>query len=158
MPTTPTYGLRYPGPDEEPNGPTQIQNLAEDTEGALSTLIPDSGLLATLSVTPSTGFSLGTNLHRVIGKKMYLLLEFVRTGADLGPSAGSWNITDTTLGTINDAAKRPVMDNYPIFRATLTSGAAQVNASGSVRITDMHTDSEVRTNDSVYVYTHYPIP
>jgi hypothetical protein len=42
MPTTPTYGLRYPSLADAPNGPDAVQDLAEDVESTLSTLAPIS--------------------------------------------------------------------------------------------------------------------
>jgi hypothetical protein len=38
MPTTPNFALRYPALSDSPNGPTQIANLALDTDTALTGL------------------------------------------------------------------------------------------------------------------------
>lgn len=40
MGTTPRFGLDYPERTDEPNGPQQIRNLAEDVEGRLSRAFP----------------------------------------------------------------------------------------------------------------------
>lgn len=51
---TPTYGLRYPDGADIPNGPLQLQNLAEDVEDTLG-----DGLTAWLSYTPAWTGSTG---------------------------------------------------------------------------------------------------
>lgn len=38
MPLTPDYGLPYPAPNDAPNGPAAVENLARATEGGLHTV------------------------------------------------------------------------------------------------------------------------
>lgn len=44
MPTTPTYGLRYPSLADAPNGPDAVQDLAEDVEATLGSIAPVSAV------------------------------------------------------------------------------------------------------------------
>lgn len=73
MPATPTYGLTYPDYAEDPDGPAQIQQLAEDVETALdgktdvghAHAISDvTGLTAALDGKSSTGHSHATLPNR----------------------------------------------------------------------------------------------
>lgn len=163
MPVTPDHGLSYPGPDDLPDGPGQIKQLALDTEAALQVLIPDTGVKTDLDVTASTNWTISAKQYRIIGKKMYLRLQIVYSGANItadgtGTGQAPGNIPDTVIATINDATKRPTIAAFGLYRSTVTSGASQIAADGRVSAVDAHTTSQIRTNDTVNVSMAYPIP
>lgn len=159
MANTPTYGWPYPGPDDGPDGPEQIEALALAIEGTLSTLVPNSGVLTSLAVTVGTDWSILTNEHQVIGKEMFLHLWLERTGVAV-TQTGAGNIAgDPVVATINDAAKRPVFDCFGNFRASVTDGAFQITASdGVIKIASMHTGATIATNATIQIYQSFPIP
>lgn len=163
MPTTPLYGLRYPGPGEIPNGRVQVQNLATDLDNTLGTLVPDTGVLTNLALTPATSWTVSINQHRIIGKTMFLSLQIDWGGAEIvamgAGDAYPGNLPDTPVVTITDATKRPSFDAYGVYRANVTSGALQVNAAnGIISIVDAHTSGKIRVGDFIRVYAYYPIP
>ena len=162
MPSTPDHGLHYPGPDDLPDGPTQMGNLATDTEAALQALVPDSGVKANLSVTPEPDWDVAVAQYRTIGKKMELHLQLIYSGtgitANIATDPNPGNIPDTTIATIADAAHRPVMQAFGCFRCSVTSGSVQLNVDGPVRIIDAHTASTIGNGDSLHIHAVYPIP
>ncbi|MBO0826200.1 MAG: hypothetical protein J2P24_00320 [Streptosporangiales bacterium] len=163
MPVTPDHDLTYPNPDDAPNGPRQVQQLALDVDQALTGLLVDTGVQAGLDVTPAAGWQVTARQYRLIGKKMYLRLETQRTGANItadttGAGNAPGNIADTVIATINDVQLRPAFDTYGLFRGSITSGSCQVGADGRVWIVDMHSNSSIRTNDTVNISMPYPIP
>lgn len=162
MPSTPDHGLRYPSPDEKPNGPVQLRDLALDIETALTALLADSGVVTTLHVTPADDWELLNNQSRTVGKTMEVHLRFGYNGATSitanGPSEDPGNVPDTTMGTIDDVTKRPVMQAFAHYRCSVTGGSANVNVDGRVRLADAHTSSTIDPGDSVNVVAKYPIP
>lgn len=160
MPSTPVFNLPYPAPDETPNGPEDIQALALAFETALANLVPNSGVLTNLAVTPGAGWSTLVNEHHVIGKKMWLHLQMQRTGANVVTGSNPGNIEgDPLVATITNAARRPTMDCFGAFRGSVTSGSVQLTAAlGEIKIADMHTNSVIATSDTVQVYFAYAIP
>lgn len=161
MPSTPTYGIYYPGPDDAPDGPGEIQQTAETTETALGGLLPDSGVLTSLDLTPGTGWAVDIKEHRTLGKKMFLHLQFSRSGSAINADTGNPGniIGDPVLGTINDVTHRPVMDWFGLGRSNVTSGAVQINAAdGQVKIVDIHSGSSIITGQIVQLAASYMIP
>lgn len=162
MPATPDHGLRYPGPDDLPNAPLQIRQLAEDADAALTALVPDSGISTGIDVDPEDGWAVSTVTYRTIGKKLYLWLQVERTGGTITANNGSdthpGNIADTTIAKINDATKRPTIAAFGEFRCATTGGSCQVNTNGEVRIVDAHTASTITNGDNVNIVITYPIP
>lgn len=85
MPTTPTYGFRYPGTGDLPNGPQQIQNLAEDVEDELE------GTWANLTLyTGFVSFGAGYTVpsYRVFAGVVHLRGMVKRSVSDLAVGTG----------------------------------------------------------------------
>lgn len=72
MPTTPKYGLRYPGASDPPNGPLQLQQLATDVEGisALSyaLYVPSAAQSLPTAATTNLLMSTGTITSPVVSR------------------------------------------------------------------------------------------
>lgn len=161
MLSTTDHDLHYPGPDDFPNAPKQIEQLAEDTEAALAALIQDSGVRTDISVTPESGWAVAAKSYRTVGKTMELRLSITRNAGDItavGSGSTPGNIADMTIATIGDATKRPTMDTFGEFRAAITGGSCQVNSDGGVVIADAHAGSTIREGDAVTIHATYPIP
>lgn len=164
MGTTTLYGLRYPELTDRPVGDEQMLALAEDTESALRNLVPDSGTQTDTPFTPAAGWSVLIKGHRLIGKEMTLRLMVRRDGTAITASAAG-NITGEPLvGTITNAALRPSMNVYGMFRASLTSGGFSFSTTGAINLNDAHSGSSIAAPDSdggshtVQIYAEYPIP
>lgn len=72
MPTTPKYGLRYPGASDPPNGPLQLQQLATDVE-AISALsyalyVPSAAQSLPTGATTNLLMSTGTITSPVVSR------------------------------------------------------------------------------------------
>ncbi|MBO0826199.1 MAG: hypothetical protein J2P24_00315 [Streptosporangiales bacterium] len=164
METTTGHNLRYPDLSDPPDLASQLHNLADDVEAAFAGIAPDSGVVTNgITVTPATGFTVTKVQHRTIGKKMWLGLTLSRSGAALTTSlitdTNPGNLADTLAATIADAAHRPMIDWYGIFRTSFTSGACQISAAnGNVTILDMHDGSSISTGDNLFFYAPYTIP
>lgn len=107
--STPTYAYPYPLNTDAPDGPAQIQALADRMEVQTTRLddaIDDSGLLTNMGITAATGFSVSDKAHRIIGKMLFGRVQFTRTGGTLSfGTAGE--LADTPLGTIDSSALWP---------------------------------------------------
>lgn len=158
MGTTPVHNIPYPDDDDDTDVPEDFQATAEAVDTALTNLVPNTGVLTNLAITAGTGWTLASREHVIDGRIMFMHATFTRSGAQIDAS-DEGNITDTTLGTIDNAADRPAMDVYGTGRASLTSGAAQCSAAaGVIRLTDMHSTSRIETAHEVNVYFVWPLP
>lgn len=160
MPVTPIYGLAYPDADDLGGDfPAVLADLAADVDAALGLVVPDSGVLTNLGLTPATGWNLLLNQHRTIGKILHFQFRFTRTGAAIVATSTS-NITDSLCGTITTAAKRPAMPNWVgMFRTNDTGGGALINGpTGNITITSAHTSSDIATGDNVIIAGSYTYP
>lgn len=155
---TPNHNLPIPDDSDDPDGPGDIGALALATEDALDALIPNSGIQTNLDITAGTNWAVTVKQHVIDGRVMFVRIQFTYSGAQIDAS-DEGNISDVTIGTINDAAKRPAIDAYGTFRASLTSGAVQCSAAaGVIRITDMHSTSRIEPAHTVDVYFAWPLP
>lgn len=168
---TPNHELPYPNGSEPPRGDLQLEALAEATERALDSLVPDTGtrVPAPDEVTAGTGWELITKEYRAVGRRCTLHLQLKRTGAQIvgagtAPNT-SYNISgDPTVATIVRGDIRPVILVDGLFRGNLTSGSFAINpANGIISIYDFHYRSDIDAPSadgdyhSIQVYAFYPI-
>lgn len=177
MPETQQYGFVYETPQTKPgitltgdsDGSAAI--LAEQVEGviasidtrvaanegavsALQTATPtDTGWIS-LSVTAESGFEVNSAVYRRWGPVTGVSIELLRTGSDIQAiSAG--NIPDTDMCVINTVAARPDQPFTVIGRCFITSGNVDIETSGVVQLTDLHSNSALRTDDTIRINAVY---
>lgn len=163
MKTTPKYGLRYPERGDTDDLSTQLHNLGDDVGAAMNALLPDSGVVANgIAVSPASGWSLLATTHRTIGVKMFVLLQFTRTGAaitaDATGGSNPGNIADSIAGTITDTTRRPSINWDGLYRAGTTSGSVTIDTGGVITLRDAHAGSSISTGDVINIYAPYTIP
>lgn len=177
MPMTPTYGFEYETPMTKPgitltgdsDGSAPI--LAEQVEVALagvdarlaaaegdisvleSASASDTGWLP-LTVAAAGGYSVTTNLYRLWGPMVSVVIVLTRTGGNF-PANSAGNVTDTTLCTINTVEARTTQQTYCPIQCSVTSGTAVLNTIGTVVIADMHSNSIISTDDVVRISHTY---
>ena len=178
MPETATYGFEYETPQSKPgitltgdqDGSAPI--LAEQVDSVLSGL--DSRLTAaegaitvlqsgspsdtgwqTLNVAAGSGFTVLESIYRHWGPVVSIRLQLERIGADITANS-SGNVTgDPTVCTISTASARPDRQRLVIARCFITSGSAQIGTTGVVAITDLHSNSSLRTGDDIRITDTY---
>ena len=128
MPTTTNYGLRYPGSNDAPNGPQQIQNLATDVD----TQVKNALTVQTGAVPPLGGFasysSTGTDYDTASydlfpGGLVVLRGMFRRTGATF-----QVNVNDLNYFATLPAAIRPNRNITGVGYIGIGTGSASVYA------------------------------
>jgi hypothetical protein len=174
---TPTYGFEYETPltkpgitltgDSDGSSPILAEQVetalagidarlasAEGDIAALQAVSPsDTGWIA-LGVTAGSGYSVTTNLYRRWGPLVSILINLERTGGAFAANSQG-GIADTTICTISTTDARPDQRCQCVARITLTSGMLDINTTGIITITDMHSDSLVNTNDIIRIQHTY---
>lgn len=112
MPTTGTYGLRYPSLADPPNGPQAVQNLAQDVETELS----QRGIVGRNQRTTSLGVPAGSAgaLARVISTSAP-----VRAGRTYRLSGHAEVYTDGAPATVQAELRYTTSGAEPTTTATL---------------------------------------
>jgi hypothetical protein len=178
MPQTPNFGFEYEVPLQLPGvtltgGPdgtspilaeqvdtvlTGIDARVSTTEGdiaALQSSTPsDTGWIA-LDVAAAAGFSVVDSTYRHWGPIVAIRVQIQRTGSDI--TAGSMGnvVGDPNLFTINTTDARPSQQLNVACQASITSGSVTMFTSGLVNVTDLHTNSSIRTDDLVRITQTY---
>jgi hypothetical protein len=141
MPTTPVYELRYPDGSDSPNGPLQIQNLAQDVEDTL-------GAAFTMWTTWTPTWT-ASNTNPVIGNGA-ITGSYTRVGSTVHFSATILLGSTTTVGVgdysvslplaaasgpdylchayFHDADGATAADQHYIGGGVITSGASAIGA------------------------------
>lgn len=184
MPNTTNYGFTYESPGSLPGttltgGKTggspilavEVDNVianidatlagvdvrlttAESDITALENIVSNDTGWISLSVSPAGGYSLTTALYRHWGPVVSILIHLERTGGNfIANSQGG--VTDTVMCTIDTIAARPSQGTPSTVRTSATSGTATINATGSIIIADMHSDSVITTGDVVQIAHTY---
>lgn len=158
MGLTPIYNIPFPDDDDDPDGPDDLSAAALRIDTALDEIVPNSGVQTNMNITPAINWTPSIKSHVVDGRLLFLRVQFTYSGAQIDASAAG-NITDVTIGTIEDVPLRPAIDWYGMFRASLTSGACQISAAaGVIRLTDMHSTSRIEPAHTVDISAAYPLP
>lgn len=139
---TPNYGLRYPSGSDEPNGPLQIQHLAEDVEDLLA-----DGLLAWQAYTPvltgstsnpSLGNGTATGHYCKIGKTVHFTAKIL-WGSTTTNGSGFYSVSlppglnASSVGTnlarayFFDSSGATVADKHFVGVGTISASAAEVD-------------------------------
>lgn len=130
MPSTPG-GLVYPSPTDAPDGPAQLQALAESVEDVYTT--------GAAWITATTGFTLAANWdtlsvrYRVVGPHVALFIGFRRiTSVITTNTAGNPN--NVTILSAIPAAIRPAQAQSVGSGAAGRLGSFTINSDGTVDI------------------------
>jgi hypothetical protein len=178
MPETPIFGFEFETPQTKPgisltgnqDGSSPI--LAEQIDTALAgidarvsanegdiaalqaTAPSDTGWIA-LTVTPASGFDLTESIYRQWGPVVSIRVQVQRTGSTITANSEGNIIGDPSLFTINTVAARPSQPLNVSCQVTTTSGAVTMFTSGLVNVTDLHSNSDIATDDFVRVTQTY---
>ncbi len=156
MPNTaaPT-SLPYPALTDAPNGPAQLQALAD----RLHTFLTTSESLPLSNLTAAAGWSINTaeTTLRRSGPMVYLSLTIVYTAATAIGSGTNNNIADTTVATLA-AGVRPVgFECQFAFRVLGDAfGTGAVTTGGAIVLTEMISNTDIATNQVVRLSAVFP--
>lgn len=178
MPETPNYGFEYETPQSKPgitltgdvdgSAPilaeqvdaviTGIDTRLTSAEGSIAVLqaaaASDTGW-QNLNVSMASGFSLNSAQARQWGPIMSVTVDATRTGADITANSAGNVVGDPTICTITSSLARPDRLQRVLIQCTVTSGAGSITTAGVVLITDLHSNSSLRTDDGVRVTSTY---
>lgn len=178
MPETATFGFEYETPQSKPgitltgdiDGSSPI--LAEQVDSALSgidsRLTAAEGAITTLqgsspsdtgwiplSLTLGTGFALSESNYRQWGPIVTVRIILVRTGADITANSAGNVGGDPLIATISNVDARPDRQRNVLARCMITSGSVTIGTSGVIQLTDLHSNSSLRTDDDIRVSDTY---
>lgn len=144
MGSTPNLGFPYPASSDAPDGPTQIEALAN----ALDTYLHITGVAG--SFTPASGFSVSSFSIREAGPCKYFHADLAYSGSAITGNASTGDIPNTLVGTLPFS---PLDQHNFRFSDSTTSlfGDGYVNTSGQVYITTYVPSQSISSGDTVSV-------
>lgn len=177
MPMTPVYGFEYETPmtkpgitltgDSDGSAPIlaeQVETVIASVDSRLASIEGDVAQLQedspsdtgwqTLTVTPGTNFTLTSAVYRRWGPVVAIHVLLVRTNSALTANSAG-NTTDTQVATIDVVEARPDQAYTVIGKCSITSGNVDIETSGSMELTDLHSSSSLRVDDTLRIYATY---
>jgi len=178
MPETQIYGFSYETPQSKPgttltgdaDGSADI--LAEEVElvvanidarvtansgdvAALQSSTPSDTGWQSLSITTASGWDNLGSSARQWGPVVSIHVQLERTGSDINANSSGNIVGDPEMFSIDSTNVHPDREQYSIYRGFITSGSWQLSTSGVAVITDAHSNSSIRTNDTVQLSLTY---
>jgi len=178
MPETPNYGFEYETPQSKPgitltgdvdgSAPilaeqvdaviTGIDTRLTAAEGAVASLqeiAPSDTGWQNVAVSMGAGFSLNSVQGRQWGPVFSLTVDATRTGSDIVANSAGNVVGDPPICTITPTLARPDRLQRVLVQCTVTSGGGSITTAGVVQLTDLHSNSVLRTDDGVRVTATY---
>ncbi len=169
--TTPIYGFPYPEDTDPPDGPGQIQALAEAVESDLDTVDDrvdalEAGTAAFQAATADTGwvttgfvsaagYTPSVARYRKLGKLCVLELFIANSTGGAVTAGATGNIGGDPLIITIPAAARPASNVYGAFSASTTAGSFVLSSAGAVNIRDAHSGSSIANGDNIGITVAY---
>ncbi len=156
---TPTWALRYPTgtPGVPPDVKTDLQNLATDTDAALTKATADTGW-STGPLTAATGWTIDTTTPgiRKVGRQVELKVRANSTSISASTGNQGNIAPDLNVFSLGSAYVSIFAPSYLVYGnfniPGSVKGTARINSAGQVAITDMYPNNSF-TNGAVLQFT-----